>query len=238
MLYQFFGSDDSRDIDVVFFVDMLPATVAERLLLCKKYTAMLRLKMESPKAINGNLAVIANGQLTDVYKGTTDELNNALFETSRLHEQDFDNQVLGLLVRDVDLKFIRCARMLLSALSRTIFRKEVKLALRSSLSHKLQALRGIDLQLIGTTNKGYNLLDLKKVLAFQLGQTLALHSGKEIYTKRNLIDVYPNLTPYLQRIPNAEMQSLNGFLNIFLAALAERIPQMKSTEEYPYKLLC
>lgn len=238
MLYQFFGSDDSTDIDVVFFVDKLPDTITDRLLLCKKYTATLRLKMESPKAINGNLAVIANGQLTDVYKGTADELNNALFETYHLHEQDFDNQVLSLLVRDVDLKFIRCARMLLSALSQTVFRKEVKLALRSNLSDRLQTLKGIDLQLLSSTNRGYSLLDLKKVLAFQLGQTLALHSGKEIYTKRKLIEVYPNLSPYLQRVPNTEMQSLNSFLNSFCAALAERLTQMKSTEEYPYKLLC
>src|SRR5690606_37257030 len=104
-----------------------------------------------------------------------------------------------------------------------------KIALRSDLSQRLQALSSIDLQLVTSNNKGYSLVDLRKVLAFQMGQTLALNSGEELYTKRGIMQLYPKLTPYLERLADADMQNLNDLLKCFLLALAERLPKMKRT---------
>ncbi|RYZ39629.1 MAG: hypothetical protein EOP49_30090 [Sphingobacteriales bacterium] len=237
MMYQLFGSADSTDTDVMFFVDTMPGTILERAELCKTYSASLAARLHTDKAVNGNLGIVRNRHLIAVHKGTVDELNNSLFCTYVLHEQSFENQVQQLLPRDVDLKFIRCTRMLLSALTRTVFRVTVKAALQNDLHHRLEALRALDLKLISEPTKGYSLEDLKKVLAFQLGQTLALHTGQEVFTKSDICERYPPLEPYLYRQPDSDAADLQALLSTFTDALALRIPAMKQTEEYDYTLI-
>ena len=235
MRYQYFGSGDSTDIDVVFFVAELPATIQERSILCKALASQYFETNEGGKRVNANLAVLEKGCVVEVYKGTADELNNALYYTYVLHQQDFDNQVIRVLPRNTDLKFIRCARMLLSALTRTVFRKIVKQALQADLQAKIKALKQIDLQQLAITEKGFGLTDIKKLMAFQLGQTLALGSGKEVYTKQEIITCYPQLSLYLQRIADTNTDALAALLGIFAATLEERAKMMTLTEEEQYK---
>lgn len=235
MQYQYFGSGDSTDTDVVFFVAELPATIQERSILCKAMVSQYFGTNEAGKKVNANLAVLKSGRLVAVYKGTADELNNALYYTYTLHQQDFDNQVTQLLPRNTDLKFIRCARMLLSAMTRTVFRKTVKLALQADLQAKINALKQIDLQQLAVIEKGLGLKDIKKLMAFQLGQTLALASGKEVYTKQEIITCYPELSPYLHRIAaDTDTEALAALLRIFTATLEKRVKTMTFTEEEQY----
>ncbi len=160
--WQYFGSEDSTDTDVVFFVEALPQTIQKRSDLCKILIDRHPGESQATKRINANLAVLKEGQVIQVYKGTADELNNALYHTYTLHRQDFDNQIGKLLPRHIDLKFIRCARMLLSALTQTTFRKTVKPALQSGLQARMAALKQIDLQQLTATEKGLSVTDIKK----------------------------------------------------------------------------
>lgn len=124
-IYQIFGSENSLDVDVVFFIEEMPETIVEKLALSKEFSKSIT-SFFPEKEINANLAVCKNGHLVEVYKGTTDELNNALFYTYSFHEQKQENQITKLLLRDVDLKFLRSIRMILSFLSRTEYRILVK----------------------------------------------------------------------------------------------------------------
>jgi hypothetical protein len=128
--YQIFGSASSEDLDVVFFVKEL-GSIAENSSTAKELATQLALRLNTKKRINPNLAIVSDGKLTAVYKGTVDELNNALFHTYALHQQEFPIQITVLLPRDLELKIIRCARTMLSYFTKTARRAEVKSALSS-----------------------------------------------------------------------------------------------------------
>lgn len=67
------GSEDSTDIDVHYVFDEMPSYQE-----CKKFC-------DSDKSENRNIITIKNGIVTGCYKGTVDEINNALIETYPLH---------------------------------------------------------------------------------------------------------------------------------------------------------
>ncbi|MGB0522741.1 MAG: hypothetical protein ACPGJS_07260, partial [Flammeovirgaceae bacterium] len=91
--YQLFGSPSSQDVDVVFFVDQIPSIkVASQ--QSKQLGEKLGKHLGTAKAVNANLAVLGNaGHLIAVYKGTTDELNNALLRTYAFHDQAHPLQI-------------------------------------------------------------------------------------------------------------------------------------------------
>ena len=228
--YHFFGSADSLDYDVVFIIEKMPETIVEKLALSKMLSAQL-LEKYPTKTINANLAVCEKGQITQVYKGTADELNNAILRTYHLHQQDFDIQIINVVKRDIHLKMIRCLRMLLSFVSKTQYRTIVKQALKQDIYVKIEALKRIDFNTVEDFGKGSNALDLKKSIAFQLGQTLALHNQMELYTKQEIIDCFPELKPFLMRLPNTEMETIQQFINQFIAVIEVEVPKMKIIAE-------
>jgi hypothetical protein len=234
--YQIFGSENSTDLDVVFFIDKIPSTVFEAAELCKYYGAEYENFNLNDKAINPNIAVLQEGVLTDVFKGTSDELNNALFYTYCYHEQNYVNSISSVLKRDVNLKFLRCARMILAFLSKTIYRTNIKQALNSTILTKLQVLKEIDLTILTNLGKGTNLIDTKKSLAFQLGQTLLLDKGIEVYTKNGIISHILEVDPYLMRDPSSDLLNLQILLDEFANRLEDRIPKMRFLDEYKYDL--
>ncbi|CAD0005404.1 hypothetical protein [Flavobacterium chungangense] len=232
-IYQIFGSENSLDVDLVFFIQEMPETILEKLSLSKKLSESIT-SFYSEKQINANLAVQKNGHLTEVYKGTTDELNNALFHTYQNHIQKFDNQITKLLVRDIDLKFLRSTRMILSFLSKTEYRPVIKSALKGDLDEKIQALEKIDLKHIDSFGKDKNNLDSIKSIAFQLGQAISLHEGKEFYTKNEIAFEFPDLRKYLFR-ENTDFENLQQWLLNFVMILKNRSFKMKNKEEYKYE---
>jgi hypothetical protein len=68
--------------------------------------------------------------VTKTYKGTVDEVNNMLYHTYDKHTQVYPNPITRTLPRDIKLKAERVLRGLLSHLSRTEHRKDVKEALK------------------------------------------------------------------------------------------------------------
>lgn len=223
--YQIFGSKSSVDYDMMIFVNTL-GTTQESHDLCLEYDKILG-KIFTDKPVNSNLAILENGIIIKVFKGSFDEVNNALFLTYDNHDQPYHLMVSGLIDRDIHLKMLRTARVLLSFLSRTEHRKEVKFALRSDFKVKLETLLKLNLSKInnlGSRNVIWE--DYLKIMSFQLGQTLSLMNGKELYTKEIISENFPKLESMLNR--NGEnLNILEEYKNIFVNSSYLILPDMK-----------
>lgn len=233
-IYQIFGSENSLDVDLVFFIEKMPETILEKLSLSKELTDSVKTNFPE-RVINANLAVCQNGHLIEVYKGTTDELNNSLFYTYDFHQQQYRNQINKLLKRDIDLKFLRSTRMILSFLSKTEYRVAVKNALRGELEEKIQVLETVDLNQISSFGKNANYQDVLKSIAFQLGQSISLDEKKELYTKNQIADYFSELRKYLFREENTDCENLQKWLLKFIEKLKYRMSQMQRFSEYKYE---
>jgi hypothetical protein len=232
--FQYFGSSDSKDLDIIFFVDKIPPTIAEAAAKCAALSETYQTLFATDKIINCNLAIVQNGVLIDSFKGNLDELNNSLMLTYDLHAQAHPNPITKRLIRDVDLKFLRAARSVLSHLTKSQHRIIVKNALKGDIWLKHKVLEVIDLNDLDWSNAKLDSLEIKKALAFQIGQTLALWNGKEIYTKKEIGLAFPILKPYLDRQPNTDFKDLQNALVLFTCALKNKMKNMKYRYEYKY----
>jgi hypothetical protein len=232
--FQYFGSSDSQDIDILYFIAQLPSSISESAALIASFSAMYKTEFPTVKPINGNLAVCENGRLKTTFKGNLDELNNALFLTYHLHEQVYPNHIERLFVRDVNLKFLRACRSILSYLTKTEQRLMIKEALKGDVQLKCNVLKIIDLRMINFENTKMSLVDIGKGIAFQMGQSLALQQGQELYSKKEIAVFFPILKPYLERKENQNFDDLQAFLQHFIAGLEKQLPEMSFGFEYEY----
>lgn len=198
MIRYIHGSADSIDLDTVYVFEEMPS-----FLQCQHFC-------QSHTSENKNIIVIGDGIVVDSFKGLPDEVNNALYTTYPLHAQEYPLLVNRMVSRDVFLKDITVTRKLLSSLTRTNLRPVIKDALRGNWQCRLSALRSLALSEIRfmQSDDGFP-LELRKMFAFQLGQAIGLHQGKELYTKADISAVFPNLHPYLYRedVPIENLQS-------------------------------
>lgn len=201
--FQIFGSKSSIDYDVMVFIESIPDSVEVCKDMCEKYDKEIYNILLSDnypvKKINSNLAVIKNGIITDIHKGMICECNNSLYITYNNFNQKYDNQITRLVKRDIDLKILRCYRILLSFLSRTIYREEVKKALKGDLSQKINILFNINFNDIDFGNRNGLPIDIWKSLAFQIGQTLLLVKNIEVYSKEEICTYLPSLSGFIFR---------------------------------------
>ena len=205
------GSEDSTDLDVIYVVDELPS-----LQECKTFC--------SDKEENRNLITVENGIVTSVYKGTPDEVNNALLDTYKLHEQEYPLLVERKVERDVHIKAIRAVRGILSHLSKSMLRPEIKNALRGSWSVRIETLQmiydhfdEIDFDSLQNNMSGD---DVKKLIAFQIGQVLALTDFAELYTKSEIASYFTDLKQYLYR-NSTDNENLKEYLFLFIHSLTK-----------------
>ncbi|MEM7037088.1 MAG: hypothetical protein AAF570_08935, partial [Bacteroidota bacterium] len=213
--FQIFGSPDSTDYDLVFFLPELPPTIEARAQRCKDLQALFQNHLASEnwpqKPLNANLAQIHNGVIIAVHKGTPDELNNACFTTYAHFTQPHPLQISRTIPRDLPLKTARCLRIVCSMLSRSQFRPQVKPALKGSIADLHAAVSALDLSVpVDNRSKRLPTPDLYKTIAFQLGQTLALYAGIECYTKGEIADFLPDLRPFLLRESELPLQLLDA----------------------------
>lgn len=237
--FQLFGSASSQDLDVVVFIKQIPDTILASSTLCDEFGKQLTDFLKVNKPINTNIAVVESGLLQNVYKGTVDETNNALYYTYHLHSQFFSNRIRGLLPRDTDLKILRTIRIVLSLMTKSKFRSLVKSALKGDLKEKLEVLKMV----IGESalqeeffGQKMRWVDFQKTFAFQIGQCLALIHGQELYTKEEIGAFYSDLRPYLYRIENISNEVLTYYLSLLIDKVEGRMSEMKSLHEYKYKL--
>ena len=182
------GSENSLDIDVYVVIEK-PLINQEAKKLCETY-----------KEYNANLITIKEGVIDWCYKGTIDECNNSIMHTYKLHKQEYENPITRLLDRNYSLKMLRTIRGILSYVSRTELREDVKKALKSSsLELKLETIKKIDFNKIKEFDKNEP-IEVYKFFAFQLGQTIAiLKNNKELFTKNSVANHFPELKDFLMR---------------------------------------
>jgi hypothetical protein len=212
-----FGSPDSLDTDVVYVWE--PKSDQPALLdrqVCKEFC---RSEEE-----NRNVILVSQGIVRDCYKGSPDEMNNALFATYGMHEQSVPNPIARPITRIVPLKVVRATRSVLSMISRTSMRDKVKQALHSyDQAQRAEVLR----------TAHFGLFDLEpavaKCIAFQLGQLLALLHGDELYTKQGIAEWAPRLADLLYRKPQANLEPLNEIRDEIFAQLSEVYTRTQGT---------
>ena len=208
------GSEDSLDIDVYVVIPKPIHILQECKELCESYPAY-----------NANLICIDNGQVYWCYKGTVDECNNSILATYKLHSENVEPcPIIHKVERDADEKIKRTLRGLLSYVSRTELRKEVKEALKSDdINLKISILKQIKFKDIPNFGKKGSNKDVYKFFAFQLIQATAVIRGDEIFTKISASNYTPSLYKFLYRkidSPN-ETGPLQLFYNFFLLLIED-----------------
>lgn len=227
MKYYVFGSQSSQDLDILVIVEQLGYIQENKLKVVELQESM---KGISKKEVNVNLGVITDSQLQSVFKGTIDEVNNSVMDTYSLHEQKYPLEITKRMTRDTDEKILRSARIVLSNLSRTQYRVEVKQGLKGDLITRINVLKNINFNTI-TKHDKYKLEDIYKTLAFQMGQAIGLIDGVELYTKEAISDQYDVLRPYLMRSPGCSLQGLEDFKNSYCESIISLASNMKSLNE-------
>lgn len=214
MEYIVHGSEDSLDRDIFLIHEgpFLPSMQE-----CKEICD----RISQEDNINANLVLVKEGVVVDCYKGTVDEVNNGMLCTYHLHQQYFYLPVKTKVERHKEMKLLRTIRGILSMFSRTDLRTEVKSALRAeTVREKLEVLKKFDFMKTNDFSKKGKMEDIRKFFAFQMGQTVALWSGVEVYTKSDLARMYPELRFFLYREVDS-MRILNQFLR-YIIDIAEK----------------
>lgn len=198
IVYNVFGSGDSLDYDIVVKVQSL-YTIEINKKIVEEYEKYLS-TIFNDKPLNCNLVVVKDGIITGSFKGTSDEVNNSVFRTYNLHKQHCDCLVQKLVRRNIEIKIERLFRTILSFCSRTSYRTEVKLALKSNFGERFYCVKNIDFLNIDkepTWNKNITKEHFLKKSSFQICQLLELLNGNEVYTKKEICDLYTELYPFL-----------------------------------------
>jgi hypothetical protein len=203
MKFQFFGSKSSIDYDVMIFIKSIPSSIEECKELCEYYNKEINyiiLNNNLPtKKVNSNLAVLDNGIIKNIHKGMVCECNNSLYHTYDNFYQLYTNSIERLMTRDIDLKILRCFRIILTFLSRTLYREKDKKSLRDNLLEKINVLRTIDFNNLDFGNRNGEPIDIWKSISFQIGQTLLLTKGIELYSKEEICSYIPELNGFIMR---------------------------------------
>ncbi len=204
------GSEDSLDTDVVYIIDRMPDYNT-----CQDFC--------SSTEENRNLAVLRDGEIVECFKGAPDELNNGVFYTYNKHQQTDTLLIIHPVRRNIIAKEIGVVRCILSILSRTEYRQQIKKVLKEgNWTERLSVLNSIVLDdtILPLNKNGKSDIDLLKVIAFQIGQGLGLLEGHDLFTKKKISDKYPLLRPYLYR-KNISLQDLNEMLHRYVDKLKE-----------------
>lgn len=210
MIRYIHGSEDSLDLDVYYVFDSMP-DFSE----CRRFCS-------EDKNENRNIIVIKDGVVTECFIGTIDEINNGLIDTYSLHEQEHPLLIERRVERDILIKSIRAIRGILSLISRTKYRPEIKASLNANWEDRLRCLRTIDFTTIDFSelDKQYDGTHIKKVIAFQIGQTLGLFDGVELYTKSSIAKQYPELRAFLYR-EESDISIINKYITLLVDKLEE-----------------
>jgi hypothetical protein len=236
--FQLFGSISSQDYDVLVFIDKIPSIRASGA-LCKLYDFKLATFFKEQgleeKPVNTNLAVVKDGNIIAVFKGTPDEVNNSAYSTYMNFKQYCPPMVHSKVARNSDHKLLRSIRIILSLLSRTEHRSVVKLALINKLFEgQVKALESISFP-ISTGAKKQSNIDIYKTIAFQIGQTLALFNNVECYSKEEIKTEYPLLSPFLDRdVENYNFSNLEAARCQFLMLCKNHLERLSKATEFDF----
>ena len=207
--FNIFGSPNGSDLDVMIcvndkFKELQPD---ENNRVCELYNIRVADKLNiTVKIINSNICIIKYGLIDWVAHGVAWESNNAVFYTYSLHTQTslcFVSTQITPSEFQKNMKLHRAIRCILSVVTRTKeYRTLVKSALHKdiTLKNRMKAVLEIDFTKLTWTAEDKDKKDAHlKRGAYQTIQALQCLNGTEVYTKKELANVYPNATPFLYR---------------------------------------
>ncbi len=233
ILWSTFGSSESIDWDFIIWLPKWCLNSLSNPYVGKKLVKLLEpdiaRMVNTDKQPNATLGIVDGGIVIWALKGTIDEVNNSIFLTYDYHLdlQPVDSvcPITRVVDRDVNAKILRAVRMLLGEMSRTNRRSDVKGALRKSLKDRLDVLLTINYMTIEFTAHKSNFprVDKWKTIAFQIGQTLALMDGVEVYSKHTVCDLYPALSVYINRIESVDFLDLQSLKDELVNKINARI---------------
>lgn len=198
--YYFFGSHNSLDVDVL--VDH-PETSNE---------AVDAIKLLHPATKDWNMSLIGieNGRIvrTMPRRGSPDAVHNSLYYTYNIHAQKqvYELPLQAPVQRHILLAIDGCIRNLLIVTKapgvKTFYNKIVSPVLnKGDWFERLELLLRLDYDTAYHPDKPARNLGLYKSLAFDVGQTLSLIKGIELYTKDLVIAAHPELMEVISRQP-------------------------------------
>ena len=201
--YYYFGSDDSIDEDVLIEINKkdLPSIQEDRKNL------LFNIKKEYDLSWNMNFIVVENDIVIDtIYpKSWIDSVNNSLFSTYNLHKdkQKYDLCIDRLIPRNKLLAIYKTVRTILSMLTRTQYRNDIKPIIKGihDFKYKIDILSKIDFSILETFNQSNTLdIDIWKIIGFYLVQNYALIKDNiEIYTKKDAIKYDKKFESFIYR---------------------------------------
>ncbi len=233
--FYLFGSENSRDCDILVNIDTIPKNIDKAHDICKKFNDELSLLLPDKQPLNCNLITLKNNKIINCFKGTCNEINNSLYYTYNLHKQFYPNPILTPVEQDLNEKILRVARFVLTFFSRTELRKEIKEALRGNLILKLAVLKKIDFtKMTEFSLKKESKENIYKIIAYQLGQYESIKTGYEAesYTKNGIIKKFPDLENLINRrtITENDLNILNYHLYILITYIEDNITNLRLTE--------
>jgi hypothetical protein len=202
-IYYRHGSMDSVDVDIVYVFDTVP-TNSE----ANKF-------IQSKSDEDVNIITFMENRVATSYRGLVDETNNALLATTRYHLQNFEVPVTKQVTRIVPLKVCNTILSICVILRKFKQYREDIIAIMASFDYnqRREYLKSVSFQDLGLS------LDEIKYIAFRLGQTLCLIDGKQVYTKGELIQVFSELDPLINRVETMDAcRILDKFLGLLLSA--------------------
>ncbi|WP_442266574.1 hypothetical protein ACSIGC_02445 [Tenacibaculum sp. ZS6-P6] len=222
--YYQYGSTSSTDLDVIIEItkEEMPLTQEERKIKLKQLMLDFELNW------NAIFVVIEDGVLVDtIYtKSWIDSLNNAFYHTYKNHKQFFDLPIKRLLKRNKTLAIYKAVRTVLTMLTRTDLRVNIKPILKGihSFSNKIDVLKILDFTSFNSFNqKNTANEDVWKILAFYIAQNILLLSkNKEVYSKEEILSYYPQFSNFINRkvISVSDKQELNILKDIWIKEIS------------------
>lgn len=198
-LYYYFGSEDSTDIDVL--VDHADASGTE---VDLQLIPIVKQCIKKSASWDINIIRIKDGFVSHSIpsKGSPDAVNNSLFATYKLHRQSFELPIKGNLPRNNLLALVKCIRMILTQFkkcsNRQYYESKIRPAIKENFYKWINILIEIDWAMF-TFNDEADKINAFKKIAFNIGQTISLLKGIEIYTKSSLKNQHPLLSQFIDR---------------------------------------
>ncbi len=223
-IYYHFGSKDSRDNDVL--IDHPDATGNDK----KDNDLAKKIKTECnlDDSWDINIIKIEDGIVTKSVpsKGLPDGVNNSLYETYHLHEQDHPFPLTRRVDRNVKASIDKCLNKIFTFYKYSdhlniheSIPKEVK-QVKAPFSILQNYLEKIDFNIEPSLDAAQNLKKFKSI-AFEIGQTISLIDNVEIYTKQELIYFHPELKSIIKREVYNDVNALNVKLNLLIEKTRE-----------------
>lgn len=223
-----YGSNTSDDIDLFVELTTPPVTSSDFEKLDGLRDVVRQLTRDGEQVTKSNkpidysfIYINDSGVVEWCEYDDLEECNNALYHTFNHHQYNNtmvgDNPIKKELTQNVSFKIVKVIRQLLTYLSRTSYRSDVKRLLKyGSFKERLEFVLGLvsDSQLsdLGTFEKNLSDIEILKDIAFGFIQLYALIDGEVVFCKRDACLRFPDLVPFILKHKDVDWTTLESFI--------------------------